>query len=58
MHRSHTVFPLRPRRPDSGYSTESVVVIALLVGLAIAVFAVLTPAVTDKADEIVSMLSE
>ncbi|GAB3474741.1 hypothetical protein [Nocardiopsis coralliicola] len=45
------------RRGDAGYTTETIVVIALLVGLAIAVMAVLTPAVTDKAGEIADMLS-
>ena len=45
-------------RSDAGYSTEAIVVIALLVGLAIAAFAVVTPAVTDKAGEIVDALSE
>ncbi|HLU98934.1 MAG TPA: hypothetical protein VKZ89_19025 [Thermobifida alba] len=56
-----TLFHTRSRsaaRGDAGYSTEAIVVIALLVGLAIAAFAVVTPAVTDKANQIVDALSE
>lgn len=42
----------RLRRDEAGYSTEAVVVTALLAALAIAVIAIIVMKVTEKADGI------
>ena len=41
------------RDPDAGYSTETVVVTALLVALALAVLGIIGAAVTAKANSII-----
>ncbi|KIH97611.1 hypothetical protein LP52_18000 [Streptomonospora alba] len=43
---------LRPPRSDAGYSTEAVIVIALLATLALAALALISNAVMDRAESI------